>query len=37
MRQPEKYDCNVDEARSKWFKAGELVAELANKLFQPGS
>ena len=37
MRQPEKHNSNIDEERSEWLKARERAAELANKLFQPGS
>jgi len=37
MRQPENHIGTIDEARSEWLKARERAAELANKLFQPGS
>ena len=33
MRQPEKHNCNIDEARSEWLKARELAAELAKQTF----
>ena len=37
MRQSEKHNGTIDEARSEWLKARERAAELANKLFQPDS
>ncbi len=34
MRQPEKHNGNIDEARSEWLKVHERAEELANKLYR---